>query len=73
MEENERFQGDTRRPKGDTANSVEDTEREIKGKYRKIQRSFVRMMVILKTKIRCVVCDFQLLINSFKVFQRKRE
>jgi hypothetical protein len=73
MEEKERSQGDTRRPKGDTGYSVEDTEREIKGKYRKIQRSFVRMMVILKTKIRCVVCDFQLFINSFKVFQRKRE
>jgi hypothetical protein len=73
MEVKERFQRDARRQKGNTGNSVEDTEREIKGKYRKIQRSFVRMMDILKTKIRCVFCVFQLFINSFKVFQRKRE
>jgi hypothetical protein len=34
---------------------VEDTGREIQGKYWKMQRSFVRMEDILKTKIRCVV------------------
>jgi hypothetical protein len=73
MEEKERSQGDTRRPEEDTANSVEDTGRVIQRKYRKIPGSFVRMVDILKTKIRCVVCVFQLLINSFKVFQRKRE
>jgi hypothetical protein len=35
--------------------TVKDTGREIQGKYWKMQRSFVRMEDILKTKIRCVV------------------
>jgi hypothetical protein len=37
---------------GDTGNSVKDTGREIQGKSRKIQRSFVRMVDNLKTKIK---------------------